>query len=345
MTRRSDQSLQVPFAMASYRSQISRLRAVALRALKEYPISVQSVNLLNHGENTTFKVHATGNRQYVLRVHRHGYHTPLGLSEEFEWMDTLRNIEGLTLPIPALSRSGQKVVTVELAGIEAPRDCDLLFWVNGHFRWRGLTARRLFALGQMTAKIHNESRLFKPKIRNYWTAEGLLGTNATLGPFDSIPGASANDHRLIHQGRLALLKRLKTYEKCFPERLCMLHGDLHFGNLLWKTDGIGIIDFDDSGFGFRMYDLAVTCWMIKRNKKISNWKKPILSSALLEGYASVIPIDDHDRRLFDTLIPTRELVLLGWLLRRQDNPKLRPFLRKALRRNIRSLGLLMKSGE
>jgi Ser/Thr protein kinase RdoA (MazF antagonist) len=117
----------------------------------------------------------------------------------------------------------------------------------------------------------------------------------------------------------------------------MLHADLHFGNLLWQKDGIGIIDFDDSGFGFRMYDLAVTSWMINRNRKIPYSNKLRLKQALLEGYATVIPIDSHDSKLLNTLITTRELVLLGWLLRRQDNPKLRPFMGKALQRNRQTL--------
>jgi Ser/Thr protein kinase RdoA (MazF antagonist) len=62
-----------------------------------------------------------------------------------------------------------------------------------------------------------------------------------------------------------------------------------------------------------------------------------LKQALLEGYATVIPIDSHDSKLLNTLITTRELVLLGWLLRRQDNPKLRPFMGKALQRNRQTL--------
>lgn len=335
---------RTPFAKASYKSQIVRLRAAAAQAMKAYPIRVASISLLNHGENTTFKVVAADQRKYVLRIHRHGYHSPAGLDEEFKWMDTLREIEGLSLPSVVLSLTGKKVISVERSDLDAPRCCDLLVWTDGHFRWAGLGTHHLFALGQMTARIHLKSRPFKPQIRTYWTAEGLLGNAATIGPFEPIPGASASDVKLINQGRKRLFQQLKTYESRFPDRLCMLHADLHFGNLLWQKNGIGIIDFDDSGFGFRMYDLAVTCWMINRNKKIPSGNKSRLRQALLEGYATVIPIDNHDSKLLDTLITTRELVLLGWLLRRQDNPKLRPFMRKALQRNRQTLRRVVGAG-
>ena len=37
----------------------------------------------------------------------------------------------------------------------------------------------------------------------------------------------------------------------------MIHADLHFGNLVWNQSQGTPIDFDDCGYGSKLYDAAV----------------------------------------------------------------------------------------
>jgi Ser/Thr protein kinase RdoA (MazF antagonist) len=52
-------------------------------------------------------------------------------------------------------------------------------------------------------------------------------------------------------------RELQRFERRFPERLGLIHADLHFGNFLDTGAGPAAIDFDDCGRGFLAYDLAV----------------------------------------------------------------------------------------
>jgi Ser/Thr protein kinase RdoA (MazF antagonist) len=42
-----------------------------------------------------------------------------------------------------------------------------------------------------------------------------------------------------------------------PDAFGLIHADLHYGNLLFARDTVRAIDFDDCGFGFRLFDFGV----------------------------------------------------------------------------------------
>ena len=48
------------------------------------------VTFVRHGENTTYRVTATGGRRFALRIHRPGYQTPDAIRSELAWMESLR---------------------------------------------------------------------------------------------------------------------------------------------------------------------------------------------------------------------------------------------------------------
>ena len=48
--------------MLSHRSQVARMRRVAVQALDAYPLADPELRFIAHGENTTFRVDATGSR-------------------------------------------------------------------------------------------------------------------------------------------------------------------------------------------------------------------------------------------------------------------------------------------
>ena len=98
-----------PFAEAGYLAQARRLRRLASRALALYPISVRSVDFLNHGENATFRIEDGHGRRYLLRVHRPDYHTPAAIEEEALWLEHIAAGTGLAVPVPVRSTAGRSV--------------------------------------------------------------------------------------------------------------------------------------------------------------------------------------------------------------------------------------------
>lgn len=326
------------FAESSYLSQVRRLRKMAVDALKLYPLRVRKLRFVNHGENTTFRVVARDGRHYLLRIHRAGYHSAAAIGEELSWLRRLARQNEFRTPSPLSSRRGRVLETVSQASVGA-RFVDVFHWIDGREFGKALRPSHMFEIGRTLARLHKSTAGVRCRHRRYWDAEGLLGKQAKFGPIDSLWGVSPEDQTTITRARRTLLRRLRSYEKRFPHRQGLVHADLHFGNLLRTHDnGIGVIDFDDSGYGFFAYDLAIplmSAWSILGVNPRGTRKLPPYRAALIEGYASLAHWDVHDDDILDDMITARRLLMLGWLNSRSDHPQLRKRLKGAVRRTVK----------
>lgn len=329
------------FAQASYQAQVRRLRRLAELALPRYGLSSARLHFVCHGENTTFRVEGPRGARFLLRVHRSGYHSKQGHLEELRWLSALEK-KGVTAPVPVRSRKGALLETVADPSTDLERYCSLLRWIDGRFLGLRTRVSDYVELGDYVGRLHRASRTRRFDARRYWDAEGLLGNTATLGNISRVPGATAAQMASLLRATRRCLARLKRYQRTFPERLGAIHGDLHQWNFLLTPRGIAAIDFDDCGFGFRAYDLAVpliTFGVVK--KSFSGSVKRALREAMVSGYRRHAPWDEHDEALLDDLILTRDLAMLGWLASRSDHPRLRANIPGALRRIV----ALLDAGE
>jgi len=119
---------------------------------------------------------------------------------------------------------------------------------------------------------------------------------------------------------LALLSRLKDFENQFPQRSGLLHGDLHFGNVIWDGYKPIPIDFDDCGIGLHMYDLTIYLRSVKNqlsNRKQENQGAAYLE-AMVDGYNSIGSLDKVDLELLPYLRLARSLTMFAWCYSRKD---------------------------
>ena len=87
-----------------------------------------------------------------------------------------------------------------------------------------------------------------------------------------------------------------------PATFGMIHADLHLGNCLFRNRVAIPIDFDDCGFGWFAYDLAVVLASVER------WPHyEALRQGLLDGYGPV------DLDAVDALIDARRVALVRWM--------------------------------
>ena len=93
----------------------------------------------------------------------------------------------------------------------------------------------------------------------------------------------------------------------------LVHADLVNENVLVNGPQVHFIDFDDSGFGYRLFDLATTLY-----KAVDEPDFPDLQAALLQGYATQRP--QLDLTLLPLFITLRSLTYLGWIAARIDEP-------------------------
>ncbi len=81
---------------------------------------------------------------------------------------------------------------------------------------------------------------------------------------------------------------------------------------------MGVIDFDDCGWGFFLYDLAVPLSEVSLRPAY-----PAMREALLEAYARRRPLPDDAGTHLDAFIALRCLQILAWVLESRDLPAFR----------------------
>jgi Ser/Thr protein kinase RdoA (MazF antagonist) len=92
-----------------------------------------------------------------------------------------------------------------------------------------------------------------------------------------------------------------------------IHGDLHWGNVLWGADGPILVDFDDCLVGPPVQDL----WLLARGDSEEVRKA---REQLIEGYELFREFDRSTLALCEPLRALRIIHMSGWIAKRWDDP-------------------------
>jgi Ser/Thr protein kinase RdoA (MazF antagonist) len=302
---------------------LARLEAVARAALPRFEIAADApLALLHHRENAVFRVDDPADgRPWVVRVHRQGYRTTAEIRSELAWMDALREA-GLPTPRPRGARDGACVQTVALPELGAPHDVDVLAWIDGQPLDVDDTSEAYRLVGRTSAFIHRHARQWMPPAtfsRPVWDLDGLVGRRALWGWYGDLERLSPDQRRLLDRGAEAARHRLEGFGRN-AARFGLTHGDLMPENIL-VADGVPhVIDFDDGGWGWHLYDLATLLGF-----KIGAPDCDRVRDAWVEGYRSLAPLSDDDLTALDALVMARMLLGLGWMHTRRETPMARDF--------------------
>jgi Ser/Thr protein kinase RdoA (MazF antagonist) len=128
---------------------------------------------------------------------------------------------------------------------------------------------------------------------------------------------SAKDGVLVAK----LIRRLREIQQRVgqaPETFGLIHGDLHQENYFFHRGQVRAIDFDDCGYGYYLYDLAVTLSEVQ-------WRKdtPELRKSFLIGYRSIRDLSSEHEGYLDTFITFRDLQLMIWKIEMRNHPAFR----------------------
>lgn len=282
---------------------LTRMAAVAVRALESYDLDGSQVTLLNVSENATFRVDA-GEFSAVLRVHRHGYHELAAIHSELAWLDALRADAGVQTPHVLPAAGGSRVVTVPDPG-NPPRDCVLFELLPGT---EPPEEQDFEELGELTARMHQHARRWvQPPgfTRFHWDFDAAFGPRARWGQWREALGVGPAERELLDRLERVLRDRLAGLGTD-PSRYGLIHGDLRQANLLVDGGRTSVIDFDDCGFGWYSYDLAAALSFIEHRPQV-----PELIDSWLRGYRRVAePVDEAE---IPTFILYRRLLLTAWI--------------------------------
>ena len=300
---------------------LDEIQALAREAARQWPEITGDPVLFMHRENSVFRVETT-NGPHALRLHRLGYHADAALNSELAWMAMLAD-EGMKVPRPMRTKSGSFLAAV---GAENGRKASLLSWLSG--APLGKTGELLALTGQeRTATFHTigaeMARMHQLTDgwmlptdfqRPRWDSDGLVGDAPFWGKFWEFSSCPQADRDMLALLRGDCRERLAAFQKQGGD-FGLVHADLVRENILLASADVQFIDFDDCGFGFRMFDIATAL--------IKNIHEPdyeALRDALLAGYAGVRALPKFEIEALPLFLTLRSLTYLGWAENRADEP-------------------------
>ena len=286
----------------------------AIQAARElWELDGCDIQLVAERENRVYRVTRADGSKAALRLHRPGYRTDLELQSELSWIRDLKFF-GMNVPLPILSQK-QNILEVE-AGFQI----DLITWLEGDPL--GTTGSPLvlknrpetfFQIGCEMARLHNHSDKWRPPdnfTRCKWDADGLLGEVPLWGRFWENPTLSAAQQEQLLEMRGEAIRQLLELEG--RADFGLIHADLVRENILVEENTVHFIDFDDCGFGYRLFDIATALF---KNRAEPDYKN--LEAALLDGYRSRRFMDSEPLPLFMAM---RAFSYVGWIIPRMDEP-------------------------
>ena len=170
-------------------------------------------------------------------------------------------------------------------------------------------ARHFARMGAIMAAVHNQATGWTPPAgfqRHALDANGLMGAEPFWGPFWDHPILSPAERDMMLGWRDRLHAALTRYGK--PARtFSLIHADLHPRNVVIDGARAALIDFDDAGFGWHQYDLAVALVAYQEHSNFAMFR-----DACIAGYRSVRTISDVDLALLPMFLLIRDMAQMGW---------------------------------
>ncbi|WP_246624774.1 phosphotransferase enzyme family protein [Oceanobacter mangrovi] len=268
------------------------------------------VRLLTLSENATFILQdPTFSKPMIVRVHRPDYHSLIEIQSELAWIQALKASELLTTPAPIAMLNGELVgsfddqghtryvVAFEFApGTEPNADDDL----SAGFE----------TLGAISARLHLHTADWPVPsgfVRKRWDFKSAFGDQPLWGDWRAALGLEPAGEAILQQLLDVLEQRLAAYGSS-SDRFGLIHTDLRLANLLVTDDQLTVIDFDDCGFSWFMYDFASAISFFETSPTI-----PALQAAWLKGYRSVRPLGPEHEAMLPDFIMFRRMLLTAWI--------------------------------
>lgn len=263
-------------------------------------------------ENPTFRVQEASARDpLALRIYRPGGRPAEEIESELSWISAVRRDAEVFTPDVVPTEDGARVV--KLDG-RTPIFAAAFELIPGHEADDTDLQRLMPRIAQATAHLHRHARDWKPPggfRRPRWDVETTIGSSPHWGPWQaSVPDAGER----AHLERLAdtVLKRLRGFGSD-ASRFGLIHADLRVANLIVDGDSVAVIDFDDCGFSWYLYDLGATLTLYEDAPNVDE-----LIASWVDSYRAIAPLSGQDEREIPTFLMLRRLMLTAYVGLRSD---------------------------
>jgi Ser/Thr protein kinase RdoA (MazF antagonist) len=282
--------------------------------LREYDLGGSTYELISSSENSIYRVKPRAGPSGILRVHRFGHRAKSAILSEIAWTQALRQEAGVSTPLVIANREG--LLATEIDTSLGPTHCVLFEELGGGKPPDKELTGWFRRLGTLCARIHRHSRSWRPPTsfaRPVLDWQSLIGPTAVWGPWTAAPGLDPRVVPVLSRLADILGERTRRYGNS-ADRFGLIHGDLRLQNLLVEGEDVHIIDFDDCGTSWFLYDLATAISLLEDLPVAHD-----LVDAWIEGYRALLPLTREDIEVIPTLIMMRRLQILSWFGSRAES--------------------------
>lgn len=272
--------------------------------LHEYPLT----------ENSTFRIEAASADPAVLRIYRPGGRSPAEILSELAWMSAIRQDWDTLVPGVISPTGGGQLLELARDPPLGPCYCVMFTCAPGQEPDESELAAWFPHLGAITAWLHQHARSWTPPSwfrRPRWDLATTLGDRPHWGPWQASV-TDAAERRQMQRLAEVVTSRLRAFGTG-AERFGLVHADLRLANLLVEGDRITVIDFEDCGFSWYLYDLA--CALTFNEGRADAGE---LIALWVDGYRQVVPFSPEDEREIGTFLMLRRLMLSAYAGLRHD---------------------------
>ncbi len=238
----------------------------------------QKCKLYKRGLNDTYLVEAEQNHRYILRVYRYGWRTPSAINFELELLNYLHNCN-LPVAYPIAKTKGG--FTEAIASPEGQRYAAVFSYAPGRAIGKTISSNQSQQLGEVVATIHQAtdnftSRFSRPELDCAYLLDWAMAAISSLFQHRS------SDIKYLFN--LSTQIKAQLVELALPQTpptygICI--GDVHSENAHF-SDQPTLFDFDQCGYGWRVFDIAKFMHTTHRWELDGN-----IRASFLQGYQKI----------------------------------------------------------
>ena len=353
------------FNQLSRDQQLELFAAAAREALARWDITGASLRLIALRSNAVFAVEHDHQR-YILRVNWPERKSLSFIRSEAAWTSDLHR---RGLPVAYALREPE-VIYIENT---LPLICTLIAYLDGEqILGADFMPEHAAATGRLMAQIHAAGQEITPPPnfdRFRLDFDGLFGARS-IYPLDSGGQALLAPHRTTLDAVTSQVADIFVRLDAEGSAFGLIHGDLKPDNMLFAApDQPRLLDFDDCGWGYVLYEFAPLLLFVKppnlqaqsvihsdTGTPVMNPPRPegeglgvraqyqSLKSAAWEGYTSMRPLPDWQFGALETLVAGRFAASCLWVASHHDHPSYRDKAAAILAERSARLAAFLETG-
>jgi len=310
-----------PYDQLTRLGRIRRLRRLAEKALEAYNLAGATLAFQHYEGNLVFRTDASQIKdphyspdlayiphRYNLRIYTTS--NIQGIRSELTLLNALRQQAGISVPEPLHNQHGELFTTLSMPGVPQGKTVCLMRWVDGRVLSDGFQPNHFNAIGAMVAELHNFAAEWEPPAsfsRPEWDWDGQLGGKHFRQPIDEIIASIPAKYRepfceISSQTRQVMNQLGKS-----PSTYGLIHSDLYPENILFKNRRAIPIDFEDCGYGYWIWDIAIALCLWPWTEEWY-WMR----DALFEGYQNIRTLPQEQIDYLELFMAAQYATMVLW---------------------------------